>query len=98
MNKDYAEIIKFSRKIGFKKVRTFTNALNFDKIDLKNILDKDYGLTSLSISTGGFEKKNYEEVFGIKKYDKFIKNLITILEYFDKFRPSIKIINRTKIK
>ena len=42
LNKDYAEIIKFSRVIGFKKVRTFTNALNFDKVDLKNILDKDY--------------------------------------------------------
>lgn len=91
LNKDYAEIIKFSRTIDFKKVRTFTNALNFDRIDLKKIFDKDYGLTSISVSTGGFSKKNYEECFGIKKYDYFLKNLILILEYFDKYKPPIKL-------
>lgn len=91
LNKDYAEIINFSRKIGFKKVRTFTNALNFDKINLEKILDNNNGLTSLSISTGGFEKKNYEECFGIKKYEKFLNNLILILEYFNKYKPTTKL-------
>lgn len=91
LNKNYSEIIKFSREIGFSKVRTFTNAVNFEKIDLDLIFDKKYGLTTLSISTGGFDKKNYEECFGIKKYDQFLKGLILILEYFDKKRPNIKL-------
>lgn len=87
LNKNYSDIIKFSREIGFNKVRTFTNAVNFEKIDLDLIFDKKYGLTSLSISTGGFNKKNYEECFGIKKYDQFMKGLTLILEYFNKKKP-----------
>ena len=91
LNKEYAEIIKFSRIIGFKKVRTFTNAVNFDRVDLKKVFDKEYGLTSISISTGGFDKKSYEDCFGIKKYDKFLENLISILEYFEKYKPTTKL-------
>ena len=51
----------------------------------------------MSISTGGFSKKNYEECFGIKKYDNFLESLISILEYFDKKKSKYKIINRIKI-
>ena len=87
LNKEYAEIIKYSRTIGFKKVRTFTNAVNFKNLDLDKIFDKDYGLTSISVSTGGFNKETYEECFGIKKYDKFLEGLILILEYFEKNNP-----------
>ncbi len=91
LNKEYAKIIKYSREIGFKKVRTFTNAVNFTKIDFEKVFDNRYGLTSMSISTGGFSKKNYEECFGIKKYDNFLESLISILEYFDKKKPNIRL-------
>ena len=72
-------------------MRTFTNAVNFDRVDLKKVFDKEYGLTSISISTGGFDKKSYEDCFGIKKYDKFLENLISILEYFEKYKPTTKL-------
>ena len=91
LNKNYSDIIKFSREIGFNKVRTFTNAINFEKLDLDSIFDEKYGLTSLSISTGGFDKKNYEECFGVKKYDQFINGLILILEYFNQNKTNIKL-------
>lgn len=91
LNKDYAEIISYSREIGFSKVRTFTNAVNFEKIDLDKIFHEKYGLTSISISTGGFSKNNYEECFGIKKYDEFLRSLLLILEYFRKKDPKTKL-------
>ena len=87
LNKNYGEIINFSRKLGYKKVRTFTNAINFNKINLDQIFDKDLGLNQISISTGGFSKKTYEDCFGIKQYDQFFEGLLRILEYFQKKTP-----------
>ncbi len=89
LNKNYGEIINYSRKIGYKKVRTFTNAVNFSKINLDQIFDEKLGLTSISISTGGFMKETYEDCFGIKKYEQFLEGLLKILEYFDNKKPNI---------
>ena len=89
LNKNYGEIINFSRTLGYKKVRTFTNAVNFGKINLDQIFDKNFGLNSISISTGGFSQSTYEDCFGIKKYDEFFAGLLRILEYFEKKKPNI---------
>ena len=91
LNKNYGEIIEYSRKIGFKKVRTFTNAVNFNKINLDQIFNEMHGLTSISISTGGFNKNTYEDCFGIKKYDQFLEGLLLILEFFERKKPNIKL-------
>lgn len=91
LNKNYGEIINYSKKIGFKKVRTFTNAVNFSNINLDQIFDKKFGLDSISISTGGFSKDTYEECFGIKKYQQFFEGLIKILEYFEVKKPNVKL-------
>jgi MoaA/NifB/PqqE/SkfB family radical SAM enzyme len=82
LNKDHEKIINYSRKIGFKKVRTFSNGISLSKVNLSNVLDAKNGLTSLSISTGGFEKKTYEECFGIKKYDQFINSMNYLLDFY----------------
>jgi hypothetical protein len=46
MHKNHEQILDYSRKIGFDKIRTFSNGLNFNKLNFDKIFDSQNGLTS----------------------------------------------------
>ena len=58
----------------------YTNGIALAKNELyKEIVNS--GINALEISTAGFNKKQYEKVFGVNKYDSFLEGVHKLVKY-----------------
>ena len=60
------------------RIHLTTNAILLDKVGIEEMLDS--GLTSITISTAGFEKDMYRRVYQSSSYDKMKNNVFSLLE------------------
>lgn len=59
------------------KISMITNAINLDKIGISDLLNS--GINSITVSTSGFEKEMYTEVYGNDNYERMFENLVQLL-------------------
>jgi len=76
LDKNYLIKISMLRDV-VKNISTYTNLIFLDRFDVADFLCS--GLTKISISAGPLERKKYEEVMGVKVYDRFLRNLHNLL-------------------
>lgn len=81
VDKNIMDKIKLIKDYKFNRVITYTNLLSLHKINIKEFLSS--GLTELHISSGPLEKDLYEKIFHVKKYNRFLDNLKTLLKEFN---------------
>ena len=55
-----------------------TNAILLDKFGIQEVLDS--GLTSITISTAGFDKEMYERVYKSNSYEKMKNNVLNLIQ------------------
>jgi MoaA/NifB/PqqE/SkfB family radical SAM enzyme len=82
--------IKYAKDKGFK-VFLFTNGILFNRIDIEAFVKT--GINSISLSTGPFDKENYEKLYRTKhgKYEDMIQGMKKLLETRNKLNAKLKL-------
>ena len=76
----------FLRRVRYLREQPFidrifltTNGILLDKVGIREILMS--GLSTINISTSGFDKESYERIYRTKQYDKMKNNVYELLEH-----------------
>lgn len=72
--------IKFAREAGIPNICFTTNGILFNHHDnYKKVVDEK--VSTIYISIGATDQAHYEQIYGVKQYDKVISGLHNLLEY-----------------
>lgn len=75
----FVERVRFLRSLpSIDRIWVTTNAILLDKHGIDEVLDS--GLSSITISTAGFEETMYERVYRSKSYQRVRKNVLELVE------------------
>ena len=75
LDPEIIERIKYCRSFSnIKNIGFYTNGIFLSNIDLKRFLTS--GINSISISMGGFDRKSYEKVYGVDRFNEVYKGIV----------------------
>jgi MoaA/NifB/PqqE/SkfB family radical SAM enzyme len=75
----FLERLQYLRSMpAIDRIWVTTNGILLDKVGIEAILDA--GISSIAISTSGFEQKSYERIFQSKQYTRMRDNVLALLE------------------
>ncbi len=77
VDRDCLRKLEFSGKMQFDSVTFFTNGILLERTDIRRLLQS--GVTTICISTSGFDKEEYERLFRNRAYDKMIRGVGELL-------------------
>ena len=82
--------LKYAKDKGFK-VFFFTNGILFNRIDIESFIKT--GIDSITVSTGPFDKENYEKMYRTKhgQYEELIQGVKKLLTIRKKLNAKLKI-------
>jgi MoaA/NifB/PqqE/SkfB family radical SAM enzyme len=82
--------VKYAKDKGFK-VFFFTNGILFNRMDLESLIKT--GIESITLSTGPFDKENYEKLYRTKqgKYEDLIQGLKKLLKIRNELNAKLKL-------
>ena len=80
-------ILEGANQIGFRSIAFHTNGILLYRHDVERLLKS--GLGCLLISTPGFSKELYIDIFGVDKYDEFKKSVILLLEIHKRINSKV---------
>lgn len=89
-NKNAVEIIRCAKEAGFKHIGTYTNGILIHRQDVEALLRS--GINVLMISTPGFTKELYEELFDVNKFGDFQKSVDILLQTHKRIDSKVQIV------
>lgn len=84
------DAIEMARDIGYETIETYTNGILLHKFDLKRLLRS--GISTIKISFPGFDRQIYREVYGVDRFDEFVKSISMLLEAHKSVDSKVKIV------
>ncbi|MBI3590564.1 MAG: radical SAM protein [Candidatus Melainabacteria bacterium] len=86
----FLERVKFLRaQYQIDRINLTTNGILLDKFGIEEVLNS--GLTSIVISTAGFEEEMYERVYRSSSYERMRKNVLELVECNSKKKDPLNI-------
>lgn len=96
LDPNFIERVQYARRFPeIAEIATTTNLLHLQKTGTERLLTS--GITTVCISTTGFDPKMYERLFRSKRYDEMKANLLDLLRTNRKIGRPVKIIVSLRI-
>lgn len=86
----FVERVRYLRSLpAIDRIWVTTNAILLDKHGIDEVLNS--GLTSITISTSGFDEQMYERIYRSNSYQRFRRNVLALVEHNSKRRDPLPI-------